>query len=510
MKLTLKLQGDSGQIVRELAPGWNHIVHSLGAHVLDGAVVFSNGAVDPSGDLTTGAVFFDYIRLDYDGGRWGWEGQEVFPSRCVFPVRTKPITNLSYRDEEGLPQPRAQLTDWARTRAKALADYIASRSVAPNVALDLPLGRLGMWTPMGEPQPGAPGGDGIEPFGGWERCSEYRLLCADLTIQRNPLAYLDARTGEPIRGQEAYYSLARGETDTTQVTAFHGQKVDQWTTRRHPKLANLGTTQALEKKLGVDRYAGMLPHDGQHLVRAFRHAETGWRMYGDEACRLYLRIIGADAALAWPEKKLVGLMTNAHRQAGAPWAGREAYWALAAWNHAGMEEEAARMSRALDAVGMVNGFHQRCEYGPPWGFAPDPWRDNGVPYTDAVCQNIEEGIKAWCVQYTNKHATARCADALTLRGVPRKWLTVARASGVVYSGENVRQYGSYDTYNVWFAMAAWSKTANRRDIIQRMTTIPPPGEGAAYNDVKKTYDALLKNPYWTHTASAVRELERAL
>lgn len=490
VNLKITFQGSNDTSILDLSPGFHHIRWSLGVHVLangDACLVNGIGNADAAGGIYVKHIEADGVVL--------CDGNDYLPPRCVLPIRKSGVRR-DVVHEDHLPARRPQWDTQGNTLASKAQAAISAGVVRTSDGFFF--NRMGPWYPYfsGQPQPGAVSGQGIEFLPGWERNSTYRLLLADHTMHHTALAYCDTRTGLPLSLHQPKYGLSRGYSKETQLAEFVNPATSSiYDDSRVPKDCNAGTCAYKNTITGLDRYNGCLPDDGQHLIRAIRHAIAGWLVYADPLCKLYLDIIAGDCALRW------GTAPAVNPGQGAPWSGREVGWVLYLFK-AVQHRSGILLENALHSARMPNSLHQRCAFGAPWGFAPDPWA-NVPPYanhTDDVAPSIEASIMGYSADST------QIALALTRSGNPSHFMRVAPNRCDL----DLNAATERESFNVW---ACYGKAIQGTDhpataaLLSRIPTMRLPDDPKQYMDAAHLMTGAEKNPHIEVTAALIKGLE---
>jgi hypothetical protein len=495
MRLKLVYQGSDQSIVNVQDP-WLHLRDSLGVHLLpNGDAALDNGVGNAG---TAGGL---YVReIEVDGKPLMSPGNHYIPPRAILPIRRSGV-RLDVVSDTHLPKARPAWSQIGDTLGSRTSAAIQARKAVPSLGFFFDA--MGPWFPnfSGQPQPGAVSGQGIEFLPGWERNSAYRLLSADCSMHHTALSYCDAATGKPLTTiHQPKYGLSRGYAKETQLGEFCAPAtLSAYDDNRVPRDVNSGSCAYKDTLTGVNRYNGCLPDDGQHLIRAFRHALAGWQVYGDPLCRFYLDVIANDAALRW------GNMPTVASGQGAPWAGREVGWVLRLFQ-AVQHRSSHALERALSVSRMPMSLHQRCAWGLPWGFAPDPW-DTGTPqhplapyaqHVDDVAPAIEAAIIGYNVDQVP------VADALTKSGNPSHFMRVAPNRCDLDLHADIER----ECFNVW---AVWGRAVeiagNKQPLLSRIPTMRLPDDPKQYQDAAHLLQGMIANPHIEVLAPAIKALE---
>lgn len=508
--------------------GYTYLTGSFGVHIFDNkdgsfTARFGNGYV---GREPVGGWFYDRIILELDGttqphvlprighyAEWGdgperigfGTGASYFPPNAVKILRWTQKANVAvlYGKRQklrrhpllALPLSLVENNTKAVYEAKAHAMMAALQTGTTNTSVGL-LSQCGDWMPLGDPIPNAQGGEGINPYPGWEQSSAYHLLSHDLCSERMPIDYRDAFTGEPKRAAaQPVYRATRGWTAWTTHDEFvqrnpHSTNPDA----RIPRDVNEGTSWYR------DRLLSYMAHDDQHLVRATQYAKAAWFLWGDACALEDLKMIAADAYMGFnkedrPDADHVG--------SGF---GRGAAWtldALVAANYSTsiFEPEVTSLVELFKSVQMPNGAWYRAEskYENQLGFSPSPWKDLGMPREYDAAQTMETCFMGCAM--ANAQATREALEAWSriFFAQPRigKWMAVG------INGKPTTNYqspvGVDENFWTW-PLAGVLKTTDGMESL-----VPPGGNGVpAGADVKK---ALLAAGNYQATAKALEALE---
>lgn len=406
---------DGSALERVVEPGWTHLDGPLGAHLFDdgerACLRLTAGVADAPGAV--GSVFFSRIVVDTGEEspvivqRAGWvvegsritvgSGAECIPprgslrirwARAGFSVAPPPPTQWVFRVgdlEIPLPESVAAREQWRVQRMldalrDGAADWVGARLSGP---------ALGLWHPLGQPYTTSPGADGIEPITGWERRWELAVLRSDLVMERQAVDCLRAADGEPLAPDEIEsrgYCLDRGWSKVGQIARFcEPVTQDPYDDRRRPLRWNEGAAPYFDAIHGIDRYSQFLPHDGMHLIRATGPAEAGAQLWADECCALDLRVMAADARLAYRD-----LPTVQAGKGSSLLGRREPAWC--AWTMLAADAEdafaLAFVGRARTAQ-MPSGIVMRLAsdngvLGGNWALSPNGWVVDGNGITSAL------------------------------------------------------------------------------------------------------------------------------
>jgi hypothetical protein len=393
------------------------------------SVAVSNAAFDPSATVGfPGGLYYRELRLDVERGtllpdvvRKGERaetrslvlasGSHYFPPRAHFNRRFAWIPSPLFGADGWTAKGRAALELRGLTLPGQLANYGPAKLTLPRVNLaaveitaaqklaalrgalasgTMPL-NAGPFSPLGYAVAGAVGGEGIEFMPGWDATRSgvlLRRLQHDLEMERHPVAWYDARTGDPVQNLPAsiLYELPRGLNKVTVLPWTVNVPANPWDDSRTIKDWNSGTCLYRDALL---EYAA---HDGQHLVRATRNGEAAWWLSRDWLSRLDLEMTATDARYAWTIAKMKSI--------DYPSLGREFGWvanacaidvaASCGLTNRSFKLDHARVAQELAGrVAMPSGVTQRLVMGWFWG-SPDPWLNNGVPFNCDVAQWVLE------------------------------------------------------------------------------------------------------------------------
>lgn len=393
-------------------------------------------------------------------------------------------------------------------------------------------------------EPGFAGGGGIEFLPGWDRMPGYRRVLHDVAMSRQCVAAFDRETGQPITSwtQKYEYHLSRGWSKLTQLPWACAPHDDPWSDARAPK--DLNSDGSVSQQI--------LPVDGQHLIRAYRHGlgVLSWRH--DQSVVDDLNMLMWDCRYSWTDDpapttkywdpfSLVQVEKRIRKAKGIgdPMLNREYGWVLLLGSvmfeyfpsqHA---EWCRRMGGlAIDAQ-MINGFFCRYSYGSYFG-SPDPWNDWKIPREARVAQGIEHGIVAYavaCTANTLPWRQLRAAAAASIFGpiAPRpvrrrvaggrfvreslggplldRWNIVSKASrSGIENPLKVAVAGTLEVenFNIWAPLAVMAASASgpeRQRYLSAMLLYPVPGRGFVMTSAE-LLENLANSPYSTHVSAA--------
>jgi len=283
MQFAIVDQAEKKIVEKELQPGWNALVGSLGCHYWprNGCIRLSNGVYDGA---WVGGVYISHIEIN--GSRRG-NGREYLPPRSVLYLDTFGGARPGHATAGvvgGVPVPFSQ--DAASMhRARGEATYTEA------------LGDL--WKVAGVPQPNPPGVEWIEPVCGWQMNGPFHWERHKATMGRTALDCLQAANGEPYRNpaRNGYYTGSRGWGKVTQLPRFAALNSDQYDDRRMPIDWNTGNCPYRDRLLGLNQYNGWLPSDDQHLGNTTASAKA-LDLVGWEPAQFDLSMIGWDCSYA--------------------------------------------------------------------------------------------------------------------------------------------------------------------------------------------------------------------
>lgn len=521
MILTIRYQnGTSRQW--PLRGGWNYLTGSFGVHILDNGNGYtariSNGAV---GIEPPGGFFFAQISIQLDSMEephilpraahfkaWG-DGPEMVGFGTgfdYFPPNAVKILRWTQHDSAAslylrrprvrkhpllaLPQSLAGVRPQYAARADNVANVLAFQFSGAGITHN-----FGTWAPIGDYAPGAQGGDGINPYPGWEGSSKYHLLMHDLTMERMPIDYRDALTGKALRqADQPEYRATRGWS----AVATHAEFVQRDTTTtnadaRVPRDVNEGACAYRADLLQAFAY------DDQHLVRALAFAKPAAILWGDKCAALDLEMMAADAWMGRDQKAL-GSAPNVGSALG-----RGSAWTLAAMNASdalgGMwDRQISEMVRMANRAQMPTGawFRAESKDEDSLGFAPSPWRDRGMPRNVGAAQTMETTFLA-CALYD---AGEMAGAGLAFDGLMRSPVGVAKWMGVAIDAVPTPDYHDPvpDPENFWLWPLAGLVGSKAQ-----MATMQTPDHGVAGPD---TLHALIADRQYGATAKPIETLER--
>lgn len=447
--------------------GYNFLTGSFGVHIFDNhdgsfTARFGNGYV---GRGNVGGFYYNRIMLELDAdtrphiltrighyAEWGdgpervgfGTGSSYFPPNAIKPLRWTQGGNKGVlygkrqkvRRHPLLAMPQALIDNNTKAVyvAKANAMMLALQTGTTNANVGL-LSLCGEWMPLGEPIPNAQGGEGINPYPGWEQSSEYHLLCHDLNMERMPIDYRDANTGNPLRkANQPTYRATRGWGAWTTHDEFVQR--DPTSTNpdaRIPRDVNTGGCSYRNRLLSY------LAHDDQHLVRATQYAKAAAFLWGDACAHDDLDMIAADGYMGLNQGDRVVMD---HMGSGF---GRGAAWTFDAmvaanFNTGDWEREVVHLTTLFRQVQMMNGAWYRAEskYEDQLGFSPSPWRDLGMPRQYDVAQTMETCFMGCAMANAMAIEDARRAWDEIKVAEPRigKWMAVG------INGMPTEHYGS--------------------------------------------------------------------
>lgn len=483
MKIGIRYQ-DGITRTFDVREGYNYLTGSLGVVIYDNqddtyTARFGNGYV---GREDAGGLFFARIWVEP-----GFEHPEIYPrighysesgdgpERIGFGTETDyflpggvkilryskkgALSNIYNKRLNGsdtykncLARPRALYNqESVRHNAMASAMRSALQTGIPNESLRL-LSLCGPWMPMGYPVPNAAGGEGINPFPGWEFSSSYHLLAHDLTMERMPIDYRDAFTGEPkTRANQPVYRSTRGWGAWTQHAEFvKRDENDPNPDARIPRDVNEGACPYRNRLLSY------LAHDDQHLVRATANAKASAMMWRDQCAADDLAMIAADAYMGLPPYTLFDNRENN----GSGVAGRGLAWTLDALNAAqvvqGFESREwhtliAEIASFCVRAQMQNGAFYRATAKDEntLGFSPSPWSGLGMPMALDVAQTMETCYLAGALaqDYAYKNDAHEAFNGMILSPM-LKWMSVG-VMGQDASAMYEEGVGVNETYWLW-------------------------------------------------------------
>lgn len=474
---------------------WTYVAGSFGARLWDNGdgtytLRLSNGAI---GRGAPGGFFFDTMSIDHPGGTITiGNGGEYFPPRAIKIVRfgsnslerTPLVTRHAHL---ALPASLAAQKPAYDALGARMAFARTTGVADPGIGL---YASCGMWMPLGETQGGAPGGTGIDPYPGWDRSSAYHLLAHDLTMERHAVEYVDADTGEPINLTMRDYRLSRGWSKVTQLQEFViPYSLQPWDDRRLPKDNGNGPCAYRDALLAY------MPHDGQHLVRATKHAKVAAFLFGDLCAQFDLYMIAVDGFNGTRSE----LPLDAGKGADM---GRSYAWVMDALLASGLRRHAEKLVRASNRAQTPSGaWWYAASANEQWsGFNPSPWRDLGLNQNQFATHTMETAYLASSMSLAGQQLGAEAAMLPLLRlGVtPRQWIGLH---------DDFRTYGdgvgSIESFQMWPAIGriATVNPAWRRE----MVNLVPPGAGAVCGPNVKA--ALLAAGFYEATAKALESLE---
>lgn len=523
MKIIIRYQ-DGAERAFTINVGFTYLAGSFGVHVFnngDGSMTarFGNGFV---GREAAGGFFFDRIIVKLDQptqpyiltrighyAEWGdgpecigfGTGASYFPAGGVKVLRwTQSATptalyekRLRTRKHPLLALP-ASLTDQKpiyEQRAHGLMACLQTGSV--NVPLGLTK-QLGEWMPLGDSIPNAQGGEGINPYPGWEGSSAYHLLSHDLCMERMPIDYRDAFTGEPKRvANQAVYRATRGWGAWTTHDEFVQRDANNPNPdARIPRDINSGHSWYRDTLLQF------FAHDDEHAVRATQYAKAAAFMWGDPCAVEDLKMIAMDLWMGLPKEQ----PAREHYGSGF---GRGFAWtldSLVAANAAGYrcESEINAMVRMANRVQMPNGAWYRAESKDEGqlGFSPSPWKDLGMPRTIDAAQTMETCFLGCAMQNAGVSIAAVAAWQKIRSATPRigKWMGVGESGTPTIAYKNPVGVDE----NFW----TWPLAGAVHDTREMSSMVPPGGHALAGRDVKT---ALLAAGNFQASAKALEALE---
>lgn len=523
MKLIIRYQ-DNTERAFPISIGYTYLTGSFGVHVFnngDGSFTarFGNGFV---GREACGGFFYSRIIIELDGttqphilpriahyAEWGdgperigfGTGASYFPPNAVKILRWTQGNNTAvlYSKRQklrrhpllALPVSLVDQKPIYEQRAHGMMTCLYTGNI------NTPLGltkQLGDWMPLGDAVPNAQGGDGINPYPGWEGSSAYHLLSHDLCMERMPIDYRDAFTGEPKRvANQAVYRATRGWGAWTTHDEF---------VQRDPNNPNPDARIPRDVNSGGSWYRETLlqffAHDDQHAVRATQYAKAAAFLWGDYCAIEDLKMIAMDPWMGLPKEQ------PAREHYGSGY-GRGFAWtmdSLIAAEQAlyGCDSEINAMTRMANRVQMPNGAWYRAESKDEGqlGFSPSPWRDLGMDRKYDAAQTMETCFLACAMANAINTGAANFAWTHIAGAKPRigKWMAV---------GENGTPTTTYLSpvgvdENFW----TWPIAGVLKDTAEMHSMVPPGGHAVAGADVK---GSLLAAGNFQASAKALEALE---
>lgn len=227
------------------------------------------------------------------------------------------------------------------------------------------------------------------------------------------------------------------------------------------------------------------PFDGQHLVRAYRHAI---QHLDDPIVRMDLAMIAFDAGLAWSSKFEAQILSMPGGQ-GHGACGREWAWVAYVAALAGNRALVNRMRRIARHVNQPRGLLLRNRNGSYWG-SPHPWTPSaqggsGVDPSIDVAQDLECYHTILALYAIGEHAMAEDLAYTVLKKPLRKWIACDSGLGV----------GSHyaDLPQGWIGISAVAQHDARLAVeYAKAWPIPTPGgsQVGPFSDLKKIRKAL--------------------
>lgn len=420
-----------------LNPGWNSLpAMKLGVWVYDGSLTIWNAL---SG---AGEIYLDRIEVTFDSAIQG-----ILP-RSNWSVQ-KTVLRVGAGHEYFAPQGSLNVR-WAYShRCPTSVKYgPASYTFTPAMKRDLygPLAAslthvrdTGMWAPYGERQPDASGGNGIAAVAGWEQDPAGFLLRHDLVMERMPIGYLDAHTGQPVVALPSEYVTVRGWGKTTQLDVFTSPVHGLYDDKRTPLVTWPGTCPYRDLMLGVTRSNGYLPYDAQHLCRANVPVRAASQC-GDPAAQMSLAMIAANCA------------SGRDYVPGT----RDRAWTIDALAYTrSTHAKALALIDGNVAAQTHSGSIMRASYD--YGFSPSPWSVSStipvpIPKNEDVdAVGIERMLSCHALGLDNRTATIMHAMDGTPWPVP-KFVAVGMTGGGLFP--SYQSPVGHAGWEVWIALGA--------------------------------------------------------
>jgi len=348
--------------------------------------------------------------------------------------------------------------------------FTALHTGAPNAAVGL-AELVGVRMPFGDKQAGAAGGDGIDPFPGYQGSPQYALLVHDLTMERHAVQYRDATTGKALLvANQPVYRATGGRND--------------W------------TVHAEYKNGAVPIYDRI---DDQHLVRSIWPAKMAAIMFGDKQAARSLEMIAADAWMGLDKTPFKASGKGSNYGRGYAWT----LDALVAAKATGTDytEQIGFMVRAANHVQMPNGLWFRAESKDEgaWSFSPSPWTTYGMPREFGACQVMEACYLAGAMFNAGETRGAVRAYVGLMEAMQplKKWVAV---STLGVPGKHLGlSYGVVESFWLW-PIAGLMGTA------LDMEKLVPPGAGAVAGPNVKA--SLMAAGNFNASAKALERLEQ--
>jgi hypothetical protein len=521
VRITIKTEPP---IERELAPGWNHLGGSMRASLYDGCVVIGNDVGDQG---PFGIVEFDSISIDFGHGQlsivprkwWTVDGSVLTIAsgqrECIVPrgsLRVRYARSADWRDIFAafappsawsvavgrviVPLPddpylRAEALDVEQKLLNALASGDKQSYAVDGALPDLLEPGVGIWRPAGKALPDQTygGGWGLEPISGWERSALLAVLRHDLAMERHAVGWYSS-TGEilpTLPTDSGYYALARGWAAST-VPSACSEPVspgNPYDARRQPNGWAATTCSYAARLTGMSFYDGFPSHDGQHLVRATRHAKSAANLWGDDVARDDLAMIAADAGYAWPALPIVSAGQGCSM-------GREAAWVVDSLAAGGQARRARKIADQGVKAQMPTGQIMRASYGTGWAFIPGPWHASAavpipIPQHHDCAATMESFFWAHAlVQAGHVPAAIKLAApyigadgiASQLRYLP-KFVAVADKAGSTH--RTVTSWAGNNGYDKWLlvGLMCHADPENAETYLESALDLPTPSSGYA-------------------------------
>lgn len=518
------------------------VAHSLGVHLFPGedetyAAVITNGWVNH--EETIGGAFFDAIRIDCPFpvvGAWrvahafGSDGRIVigsengiphnyFPPRGVHVVRFARATGNVEADiariyNRPLRRGASPFVSTPNALAHLKATYDAYgdelltclRTGKANQPRDVWTNCLGPFHPLGITRGDRPGGEGIEGSPGWDRSSKYRLVSMDMRMDRTPIALIDSVTAQPIVAQRPGYDGYRTWNKSGVLPEFVLPRSPSiWDDERIAKDVNTGSC-TYRGQLVPEQYidpetqkpAWTYPYEADdvaHLVRATAHLKACRDLYRDEAAAFCLRMVAADAWMAWDPQPMV---------AHSGWRGplRGSAWTLDALVAAGGLPQARLIARNLNAAQMPNGLWQRWPSSDPTG-SPNPW-EYGVDHAFDESHLLENAYTALAMELLGEHRSADAAlRGMYAHGDPQWWQAVARNGTLLPVPEHPPSTQGWDKHQHWGALGVCARRDKRW--IEQAKLLSAPDGGVLGEDV---IGGLVRSGYYEGVAAMIESVEK--